>query len=441
MECENKIRETALIDWFRFTCLWSLDVDHPCAETRQLFQLLKVNSEVFTTGKNYLYALNYAETIVFDADVKVGIHPKEEAKVLGVPDQFIVDLSGSACRSFEMRGGSWKELIDFLCSSSCRFNRIDLALDDIDGVLDMDYIRNRISLQAFSSVFRGKKMNGKVGDEIFEKSWFELDDLDDKAMKVIDSRKGYTCTFGSRHSSTLLNIYDKLSERESRGLIPGVQSWVRFEASFIRDKCDYCVRHVLSDALKSGTFGKVVAGIMRGLIEFKEVPRNFFKSKVNVRESMSRHIDRLKIDRRYSKFLSGVKSIKLPSNQAKVEASVQRTVNWAKGYWLGSLAALFASPSVALQTVLQSLGEKIDSKELLTWQFVCRIQSYARNVGIEMTVDEILDNLQTYLNSFGVTVDVRKVFLERLAADKKILTDTGYILDDLELGDDLDECA
>lgn len=40
-----------------------------------------------------------------------------------------------------------------------------------------------------------------------------------------------------------------------------------------------------------------------------------------------------------------------------------------------------------------------------------------------------------------MTVDVRKVFLERLAADKKILTDTGYILDDLELGDDLDECA
>lgn len=87
------------------------------------------------------------------------------------------------------------------------------------------------------------------------------------------------------------------------------------------------------------------------------------------------------------------RSIKLPSNQAKVEASVQRTVNWAKGYWLGSLAVLFASPSVALQTVLQSLGEKIDSKELLTWQFVCRIQSYARNVGIEMTVDEIPDNL------------------------------------------------
>lgn len=455
MECLEKIRSTALIDWFRFTCFFELDPLFPSEMARQLFDLLKVNPDYFTCDKNYLYNLKYNKTVVYDADVKVGLDVKNEARVEGVAGQFIVDLSGSACRSFESRGGSWKELITFLVGHKCRFNRIDLAMDDIDGVLDLNYIKRKINEQSFSSCFRGRKENGRIGNETYLTGWYEPDDLDDKGMKLLDTSKGYTCSFGSRQSSTFLNIYDKLSERESKGMIPGVHSWIRFEVSFIRGKCDYAVRNIILPSIENETFGKTVAGIMRGLIEFKEAPRD---SKGDVRALLNTHINRLRIDRRYCSFLHNAAKIKVPSNQAKVEQSVTRTVNWAKGYWLSSLATLFASPRYAMNEILNALFEKIDEQEILTWQFVSKVRAYTRSLGAELSVDEILDNLQSYIDTFGGNVDVRKVFDERLARDrakmkpyekflsdlelddlepKVVITPSGEVLPDLELGDDI----
>lgn len=435
MDNAEKIRNTALIDWFRFTCFWELNPDVLDDFSRELLSLLKVNGVNFTADKNYLYNLKYNKTVVYDADVKVGLDVKEEARVEGVVGQFIVDLSGSACRSFETRGGSWKELITFLVAHKCRFNRIDLALDDIDGALDLNYIKRKIDEQSFSSCFRGRKQNGRIGDEIYEVGWYEPDDLDDKCMKLLDTRRGYTCSFGSRQSSTFLNIYDKLSERESKGMIPGVHSWIRFEVSFIRAKCDYAVRNIILPSIENETFGKTVAGIMRGLIEFKEVPKD---SKGDIRALLNRNIHRLRIDRRYRKFLSGAEKIKVPSNQAKVEQSVSRTVNWAKGYWLSSLATLFASPRSALNEVFNSLFDKIDDQNIVTWQFVAKVRAYSRSLGYELTVDEILDNLQSYIDTFGGNVDVRKAFDERLARDRAKMKPSEKFLSDIELLDDLE---
>ena len=137
---EEIVRQTALIDWFRFTCPWDLDPDGPDGDSLTLLSLLRVDPGKVTVPRtNLLGRLNYARTVVYGEDVGVGLDPSESARMRGIRSQFIVDLPGSACRHFEARGGSWKDLISYLCSvPGVRFNRVDLALDDIDGELDVE---------------------------------------------------------------------------------------------------------------------------------------------------------------------------------------------------------------------------------------------------------------------------------------------------------------
>lgn len=428
-------RQTALIDWFRFTCLWSLDCRHPDAESRRLLELLMVAPDFFTLEKrNYCGQLHYRTTLTYDEDVHVGLDPQEDSKVHGVSDQFIVDLSGSACRHFEERGGSWKDVITYLASLPVRFNRVDLALDDIDGELDIDALRAKIASQCFVSAFRGRKENGHIGDERYKVQWYEPDDLRGCEPYVQDTRKGYTCQFGARNSGAVcLNIYDKKRERESRGLVPGVREWIRFEASFTGDKCQHAVGDVMLPAIQDGSFGRMVAGVMRGLIEFKQSPKKVAKG--NLRALSNRNLHRLPIWRPYSKFLHGASAIKVPSDQAKVEQSVTRTVRWAKGYWRSSLVKLFGTSENALGEVIASVSEWIKLGGL-SWEIVSEMRTYSRSQGREMSVDEILDKLQAYVDTFGGNVDVRKAFEDRLAKDRESMAASERFLQELELGED-----
>lgn len=433
MECNPGSSQTALVDWLRFTCLWELDARHPDPRARRILELLRVDPDRFTvSGRNELGQIHYSRTLVYDEDVKVGLDPDESSRVHGAASQFIVDLSGSACRHLEERGGSWPDVISYLAGLPVRFNRVDLALDDIDGELDIDSLRRKIADQCFSSAFRARKENGRIGDEIYETGWYEPDDLDDRGMRVLDTRKGYTCQFGNRQQPVMLNIYDKLRERQSRGLLPGVGEWIRFEVSFTKGKCDRAVRQHVLPAMLRGEFGKAVAGIVRGLIEFKQMPKG---QAGNVRAMSSRNVNKLPIWRPYSKFLRGAAAIRVPSDQARVEQSVTRTVRWAKGYWLNALATLFASPGEALGEVVSTLAERI-SRDGLSWEFVSRVRSYSRSLGREMSVEEILDRLQTYVDTLGGSVDVRRAFEERLARDRESMAASERFLEEVELGED-----
>ena len=86
-----------------------------------------------------------------------------------------------------------------------------------------------------------------------------------------------------------------------------------------------------------------------------------------------------------------------------------------------SLVKLFAAPDEAMGEVIRALAKRI-ADEGLSWEVVCQVRSYSRSIGKEMTVDEILDKLQTYIDTFGGNVDVRKAFEERLAKDRESMS-------------------
>ena len=348
--------------------------------------------------------------------------------IKGVKDQFVIDLSGQACRHFEARGGSWIELISRLSKLPVRFNRIDLALDDIDGYLDVRMLKDKITNQEFTSAFRGRKKNGKIGDEIYELALPEEDDLS-PIPRLIDSKRGYTCSFGSRNEPVFLNIYDKLMERSSKGFVTGVREWVRFEVSFIREKCETVVRKLVLPSLQDETFGKTVSGIMRGLIEFKE-------GKQYERDS-NNNICRLPIWRQYKKFLGGAEKIKVPSNQAKVEQSVTRTMDWAKGYWLSSLIKIFGGGEICTTEIFKKLGEYIKEKGI-SWRVISQIKNYCSSKNINKSTEEILGDIQLMLDTFGGDVNVVEVFNKQLEEERKRMQSSERFLSELMVEDDLE---
>ncbi len=242
-------------------------------------------------------------------------------------------MSGSGCRHFEMRGGSWEELLFFLLDKvRCRFKRIDIACDDIDSFLNIDDIKDKIYKQNFTSVFRGKKVNGKIGDEKYSLSLDEEyeDDLDERNQThIFDTRAGYTCTFGSRSSSILLNIYDKKAERSSKNIVSGVNSWIRFEFSLTKEKCEYFCKELLKKAFLNNEFGKLSKSVLYGLIDFKA--NGCYKRDLN------KHISRLSTWNPYLKFLGSVEKVRVPSDQSKIEESITKSFTWIKDYWMSTL--------------------------------------------------------------------------------------------------------
>lgn len=426
MSQHDDIKNTALIDWFRFTVMISFDVTNDVVLS--ILNLLKVDS-LFFTESNDLYALNYQSTFIFDEDVKIGVSPSNMAKIKGVKNQFVVDLSGSACRHFEERGGSWVELISRLSVMPVRFNRIDLALDDIDGYLDVRLLKDKIAHQEFTSAFRGRKENGKIGDEIYEIALPEEDDLGSNP-KLIDTRKGYTCSFGSRNQPVFLNIYDKLMERSSKGIVVGVREWIRFEVSFIRYKCESVVRKLILPSLKDKSFGKTVAGIMRGLIEFKE--GNQYD------RTIYRNMYKLPIWRQYSKFLGGAKKIKVPSDQAKVEQSVTRTIDWAKGYWLSSLIKIFGCGNVGSAEIIDALDDYVKEKGI-SWKVICQIKNFLRAKGIEKDTKEILLDMQCMVDTFGGSINITDSFIKTFEKEQKRMLASERFISDIEIDEELDD--
>ena len=417
--------QTALIDWLRFTCLFPFD--DPRME--QVLSLLKVDRNRPTIERNSLGPLGYQKTLTFDEDLKVGVEPLARAKVRGALSQFTVDISGHACRCFELRGGQWDNLLSHLDSLGplVRFNRIDLALDDIDGCLDVKSLKRKISDQRFTSAFRGRKANGKVGSETFTLAQPEQDDLSDGPL-VFDTRKGYTCTFGSRSGECMLNIYDKLAERDSKGIVVGVSEWVRFEASLTRGKCQSCIRAMIVPSLKEERFGQMVASIVHGFIEFKE-------GKGYDRATGQRNIDKLPIWREYQKFLKGAEAIKVPSNQARVEGSVERTVRWAEGYWNSSLLKLFALKDSALGEVVRHFAQRL-SEDGISEKEMAQIRNYLLARGECMSDSEILNSIQEMISMYpdanGEVKDVADAYYERRLKDRmhSIICDRPEVSDD-----------
>jgi len=152
-----------------------------------------------------------------------------------------VKISGNACRMLEYYGQitDWSQFLRDIITAGARITRIDLAIDDRSGLLQMDDIR----------------ASGMAGDFVSRLRMHRPEVEYDRNNGNKQISDGYI--FGSRNSDTQLRIYDKALEQKTKG------PWIRCEIQF-RDERAQAAAEMIATSGLSG-----VPGLMRSCVDFK----------------------------------------------------------------------------------------------------------------------------------------------------------------------------
>ncbi len=138
-----------------------------------------------------------------------------------------VELSGQGCREFETYGnGDYQKIFDMIIENwsdkaekrQANITRLDVAYDDFDGILDLDYFVTASKNHLYVSRLRKRRI------------YIDCDDGE------LDS---YSVVHGSeRQSNVFIRIYDKLYEQLSKGnnVDDVINHWVRCELQ-LKDDC------------------------------------------------------------------------------------------------------------------------------------------------------------------------------------------------------------
>lgn len=335
-----------LVDWFAFTL-------SSFKEVADMFNLLGIPGDEWITLDTRV--LGY-RTMYVHSELKVYINTER-------PDMGIhCEFSGSACREFEgFFGDKWAELVQAVRENQGHFTRLDLAIDDFEGLLDLDTIEHKVKEAEIISCFRkGRRLQD-----------FNLSKKDNL---------GKTLYFGSPQSRIRIRIYDKgieellkaqslregeAIERESREKVPAadrkankalreelycferlhtVEHWIRTEIQARDERADS-----IADYLQAGlAVGAVASGVLANYLNFVE------PSETDSNKS------RWLVSDFWAKFLGAVEKLKL-----SVEKK-QRTLKQVKDWIIKQVA-----PSLAL------LSLQKDFKVNLTQ--ICQIALFGMN--------------------------------------------------------------
>jgi phage replication initiation protein len=153
---------------------------------------------------------------------------------------------------------------------SLNISRLDVAMDDKDGINDL----NEIIRKAFAREYVSQARNKNV---IKENISYKGDEI-----------SGRTIYFGSRTSSTYIRIYDKAAEQGVSG------HWIRVEYEF---KQENAMRVANSIALLGARFPRFFPEIVNGSLRFIELDDN--------------NRSRCSVSAFWSRFLGTVKKAKL----------------------------------------------------------------------------------------------------------------------------------
>ena len=158
---------------------------------------------------------------------------------------YLLEMSGQGCRTFETYGnGCYEKLFDLVrkealkedpADRNFRLTRLDVAFDDVSGLLDIDQICD-YSRQGFYTC----RM---------------------KTVQSIYGSKGNSATFGRKGSNVFIRIYDKARER---GFNDG-RHWIRCELQLRSDVArGFCL------ALSDKDSWCLYSGILRHYLAFRE---------------------------------------------------------------------------------------------------------------------------------------------------------------------------
>lgn len=228
-----------------------------------------------------------------DRIVKMGVH---------------FEFSGQGCRILEQEK-NWLDWFEILDNMAVRYSRLDIALDDFQGLLDFDVLEEKIKKGEVISLSRTRNIDSS---------------LDFKKAEKLDNNgnsKGKTIYFGNRQSLMMIRFYDKKREQEEKKISCPYSFWQRYEIVLKREKATDFI-----NKLKTGVdFAELYLKVLAGLIRF--VDRGADKNKA-----------RWKTSEFWSDFIKGSEGVKLKSKN--LDPSLDKTIKWIDESVMTSLQLL-----------------------------------------------------------------------------------------------------
>ncbi|MCM6845057.1 replication initiation factor domain-containing protein [Latilactobacillus curvatus] len=287
--CTDSPRLTSCVDWFSVTFKDVVDWHEICA-------ILQLDFSDFIEMENglngYKSGVKFGDILIlFDGTDSMGIH---------------LQMSGQGCRQYESHftDYNWSDLFAMIMNYDYNVSRLDLAIDDFIGLLNLTTLSN-------------KARKGHVVSTLSHL-------VDIEKIRLSDGvSKGRTLYFGS--GKLKIRFYDKKQEREAKGydLVDDVDVWQRYELQLRSEKATAAMKVLAYDNYELGEF---IRGIYKATINFK-VP--------NVGDSNKRRWTNCKW---WDDFLGQVDAIQF--TQQAPEPTILKSKLWVDRQVTGTLAML-----------------------------------------------------------------------------------------------------
>ncbi len=404
-------KSIALIDYLKFEVLYDFDDKEHLKEIEELFRLLKldINQFVEEPGKEgFEHSRTYDENTYLYYSPGSSINNK-----LGCESFFEIELRGSACRLFELRGGSWKDLFNYFLTIPFQLNRVDIAKDDINGIVDFDSLKEHIRNQHFVSTFRTTKKDipaelkkiGYMWDFKFDKNLINnfASDIDEiellKSYREVD-KTGFTADFGSKGSKLQFEIYDKKVERIVNGCPSPLAQWLRFEMRYFHEKAQGVLPYLV-EALKYDHLDELASNLLFGMMDFKDVGDEKYRT----------HYGRYPTCNWWIDFLGSEAEKLKVAYPTKLDTTLDRSIRWIYSGVIKTLMQVYATDCTGanLSYILQK-GFALKLKEgKFTNVEASKVNNYLRARGLDVQTkshEEMLNALIMFasdeLNADGV---------------------------------------
>lgn len=229
-----------------------------------------------------------------------------------------IELKGHGCREFENNNPdkTWHDFLEFfLVRMNASPSRFDIAIDDYDGKhLTIGQIKEKLDKGYYTSNFR------------------------EKDYTLYDSKKGMTLQFGSRTSTQMLVIYEKLKEQLAQGIAVPEKYWVRFEMRYYKEKAYNVCMNILKNEVSN--YRTYVLGLLYEMLDIKEETN---LSKTNIYKADS--------DKRWISFLGEVKKAKVQKYKIR-KSSYETYLKWASPHAAFFFLSIYAHSNFDIKSTL-----------------------------------------------------------------------------------------
>lgn len=233
------------IDWLSFTISAKIvDV------TNRLLKKLNYDINEFDNVPGRYF---YNSGLTLSGYVNIYYNDKSKEVYKNSSDTVNFVFTGQGCSDLYSRvSGNLNYILNTISGFDAKVTRLDIALDDFEGILNLDLIEDKLKNGHYRS--SKKTYNVNHGKDV---------DVSNKTIYVGSKRNN------SSAGSYYLRIYDKKAQYISKNqILPDyvVQSgiWQRYEISYSKGKADY-IFHRLVDGVPIGVLYKQT---MKNAIEF-----------------------------------------------------------------------------------------------------------------------------------------------------------------------------